>query len=123
MVLRFVIAVLATWRLSRLLATERGPWDVVVRVRRLADGTALGRLMDCFDCVSMWVAVPLALTVGVEGTLAIVATWLAVSGGAILVEQRLGAPALLEERSIDDVLPMSPPVGGEALREREYQVR
>ena len=118
-----MIAVLATWRLSRLLATERGPWDVVARLRRLAGGGVLGQLMDCFGCLSLWVAAPLTLVVGATGALEIAVTWLAISGGAILVEQRLGTPTLLEEGTINDVLPMPPAVHAKREREEEeYRV-
>ena len=32
---RFVLAVLATWRVTHLLASEDGPGDLIVRFRRL----------------------------------------------------------------------------------------
>ncbi|MGH9837924.1 MAG: hypothetical protein ACREEM_03985, partial [Blastocatellia bacterium] len=60
---RFVIVVLATWRITHLLAREDGPAYIVVRLRaRLGDGL-LGQLMDCFKCLSLWVAAPMALFV------------------------------------------------------------
>ena len=61
---RFALASLATWRLTHLLAEEDGPFDVVVSARARLGAGQLGELMDCFNCLSMWVALPLALTVG-----------------------------------------------------------
>ena len=59
----FVLAVLATWRVTHLLASEDGPADIIVRLRRrLGDGLA-GSLMDCFDDVSSWIAAPAAFLV------------------------------------------------------------
>jgi hypothetical protein len=102
----FFLSLLATWRIAHLLAYEDGPWDIVVRLRaRLGDGSA-GRLVDCFQCVSLWVAVPFALIVG-RGMLEWGLAWLGLSGGACLLD-RLGRepPAIqrLTTEEDDDVL-------------------
>ena len=84
--LRLTLAVLATWRLSRLVAVEDGPLDVVARARRSAGGGVLGRLMDGPYCLSLWFAAPLALAL--DATLpGWVLAWLGVSGGASLLEK------------------------------------
>jgi hypothetical protein len=106
--LRFVLAVLATWRVTHLLANEDGPADIIVRLRgRLGDGL-LGSLMDCFNCVSLWIAAPAAFVVSSD-PLMWVLSWLALSGGACLLE-RLGEKPVVIESSLqstegdDDVL-------------------
>lgn len=83
---RFALASLATWRLTHLLASEDGPGDVVARLRERAGQSALGGLMDCFGCLSIWVAAPFAFYVGRRRTDRAVA-WLAVSGAACLLER------------------------------------
>ena len=61
--LRLALALLATWRVTHLLAKEDGPADLIVRFRaRLGDGLA-GSLMDCFNCLSLWIAALAALFV------------------------------------------------------------
>src|SRR5918994_6454451 len=86
---RFALAALATWRVTHLLAREDGPGDAVVRLRaRLGAGRA-GGLMDCFQCLSVWVAAPMSLVVARESRDAL-PTWLALSGAACLLE-RLGS--------------------------------
>ena len=85
---RLVLAIFATWRVAHLLAHEDGPWDAVLRLRVALGNGAWGRLLDCFHCVSLWVAAPVALAVArspVEWLLA----WLGLSGAACLL-QRLG---------------------------------
>jgi hypothetical protein len=84
-----VIAVLAIWRVTHLFWGEDGPWDLFVRLRRLAGNTFLGNLLDCFYCLSLWIAAPLAWLLG--------HTWLergllclALSAGAILLERISG---------------------------------
>lgn len=91
---RFVLAVLATWRVTHLLANEDGPADLVVRFRaRLGHGLA-GSLMDCFHCLSLWISAAAALFVS-RKPLAWLFTWLALSGAACLL-QRLGRePAVI----------------------------
>src|SRR5688572_30227251 len=83
---RFAIAVLATWRVSHLVAREDGPFDVIVRLRARACDSVVGRLMDCPYCLSLWVAAPFALSIA-DTVTAWGATWLAISGGASLLER------------------------------------
>ena len=86
--IRFVLAVLATWRVTHLLANEDGPANLIVRFRaRLGRGWT-GSLMDCFNCLSFWIAAPAALFVS-QGLLDWLFTGLALSGAACLLE-RLG---------------------------------
>jgi len=107
--IRLVLAVLATWRVTHLLASEDGPADLVVHVRARLGNGFLGRLMDCFYCLSLWVAAPLAFFVG-GGPSDWVITWLALSGAACLLE-RLGHPPVVmhpaaagTKGEVDDVL-------------------
>ena len=81
----FALAALATWRVSHLIAEEDGPWNVVARTRARAGAGQLGELMDCFYCLSLWVAAPAALTVTRGRDVPV--TWLALSGAACLLEQ------------------------------------
>jgi hypothetical protein len=90
---RFVLAVLATWRVTHLLASEDGPADLIVRFRaRLGRGLA-GSLMDCFNCLSLWIAAPAALFVSHQ-VLGWLFSWLALSGAACLLE-RLGSDPVI----------------------------
>jgi len=85
--MRLVLAVLATWRVAHLLSSEDGPADLMIHLRRRMGAGVAGRLMDCFQCLSVWVAVPLAFFVG-TGPVDIVVSWLALSGAACLLERR-----------------------------------
>lgn len=82
----FTIAAVAVWRVTHLLWGEDGPAEIFVRLRRLLGASLFGRLMDCFYCLSLWVAVPFACFI--ESTWkgrGIV--WLGLSGAAILLER------------------------------------
>lgn len=84
--LRLVIAILATWRVAHLVAREDGPFDIIVRVRvRVGDGL-IGRLMDCPYCLSLWIAILFAFTLATTPGAWCLA-WLAISGGACLLER------------------------------------
>lgn len=92
---RFVLAILATWRITHLLAKEDGPADLVVRFRaRLGQGMA-GKLMDCFECLSLWVAVPMAFFVS-RRPVDLLLIWLALSGGACLFERIGREPVVIQ---------------------------
>jgi hypothetical protein len=83
---RFALASLATWRITHLLAEEDGPADVVLRLRQRAGSGRLGGLMDCFGCLSFWVAAPISALVSSRRR-DIPLTWLALSGAAYLLER------------------------------------
>lgn len=95
---RLTLCVLATWRLSHLIAHEDGPFDVIVRLRARAGNGMLGRLMDCPYCLSLWIAAPAALLLAnrfPEGC----AAWLAISGGSSLLEKFSRSRPISEPRS------------------------
>jgi len=82
----FAAGVLCCWRLTHLLQAEDGPWDMVVRLRRRAGSGFWGKLLDCFYCLSLWVALPIAFWLGDSWVHRLI-LWPAVSGGAILLER------------------------------------
>jgi Protein of unknown function (DUF1360) len=83
---RLTVAVLATWRVAHLIAHEDGPFDLIVWLRRRAGMSVVGRLMDCPYCLSLWLAAPLAVLLAGSASAWVVA-WLAISGGASLLER------------------------------------
>lgn len=99
--MRFLIYALATWRLAHLLACERGPYDVLGRLRTAcgagyeADGsvvaeTEAARLITCVWCSSPWLAALLALTQHIWPDLGdLVAGALAASAVTVFIEKRL----------------------------------
>jgi hypothetical protein len=99
---RFALAGLAAWRLTHLLALEDGPADVVVKLRVWAGSGPFGELMDCFDCLSIWVAAGFVPFVGrrpgeqVPGER--IVSWLALSGVACALQRIVGAS---EEQELD----------------------
>jgi hypothetical protein len=81
-----LVGSLAVWRLVHLLHAEDGPADLVVRLRRAAGRGFWGRVLDCFHCLSVWVAAPAALLVS-EGWRERALLWAALSAAAILLER------------------------------------
>ena len=81
-----VLGVLCVWRITHLLQAEDGPWDVIVRLRRVVGEGFWGSLLDCFYCLSLWIAAPFAFVLGETLTEQLL-LWPAVSAGAILLER------------------------------------
>jgi len=81
-----MLGVLAVWRITHFFNAEDGPLNVVVRLRRLMGTSIFGEILDCFYCLSVWVAIPFAFWMG-SGLKEISILWLALSGGAILLER------------------------------------
>ena len=84
------LGVLALWRVTHLINAEDGPWDLLARQRRWARSGFWGKLLDCFYCLSLWLAVPFAFLLG-ERWRERLMLWPALSAGSILLE-RLTAP-------------------------------
>jgi hypothetical protein len=95
---------LAIWRVIHLFWGEDGPWDIFARLRILAGDSGFGRLLDCFYCLSLWVALPFAALVS-DGWVGGVTAWLAMSGAATLLErataQRTTAPMAPAWREVE----------------------
>ncbi len=97
-----ILGILSTWRITHFLRAEDGPGDSVVRLRKVVGDGFFGSLLDCFYCLSVWIAFPFAALLG--GTLAErFLLWLSLSAGAILLERiterpwEIQQPPYLEE--------------------------
>ena len=82
--LEFILCMLAVWRIAYLFSQEDGPFDIVIRFRKLFGQSFFGRLLDCFSCLSVWVSAPFAYLL-CKGWLDGVIIWLALSGGACIL--------------------------------------
>ena len=82
----FVLSILAVWRITHLFGKEDGPFDIIFLIRKKAGAGFFGSLLDCFYCLSIWIAVPFGIWLGTTLWLKIL-VWLALSGAACLLEQ------------------------------------
>ena len=103
-----LLGVLCVWRLTHLLVAEDGPWRSLARLRAAIGGGFWGALLDCFYCLSLWVAIPFAAVVG-GGWPERVIAWFGLSGGAILLErlttrEALESPPPTQRREDRDVM-------------------
>jgi hypothetical protein len=80
----FFLCLLAVWRLTHLLSQEDGPFDLVIRFRKLLGHGFFGSLLDCFYCLSIWISVPFVFLL-CEGWTERIVVWLALSGGSSLL--------------------------------------
>jgi hypothetical protein len=113
---RFGLATLATWRLAHLVSQEDGPANSIARLRARAGPGAVGELMDCFYCLSLWAAAPLAFAVSGRRRETPI-TWLALSGVACLLERTT------RERGAWDVLWEEPARSGRREPDGERESR
>lgn len=80
----FIICTFAVWRISHLFSQEDGPFDLVFKFRKLLGQGFFGSLLDCFYCLSVWIAIPFAVFLCSEWIEGII-TWLGLSGAACLL--------------------------------------
>jgi hypothetical protein len=85
-IMRFIMIILVVWRLTHLLSKEDGPFDIIFLIRQKAGAGFLGNLLDCFYCLSIWIALPFGLWHGI-GWMEKIIYWLALSGAACLLEK------------------------------------
>jgi hypothetical protein len=83
-VVNFLLCTLALWRITHLLSQEDGPFDIVIKFRKILGQGFFGNLLDCFFCLSIWIAIPFALVLQDEWTWRFI-TWFALSGAACLL--------------------------------------
>jgi hypothetical protein len=83
---QFVLATLAVWRFTHLIAAEDGPFQLIARVRMKVGTGFWGGLLDCFYCLSLWVALPFALIMGASAWERFL-LWAALSAAAILINR------------------------------------
>jgi hypothetical protein len=86
----FILAALATWRITHLLHAEDGPAKLVARLRALAGHGLVGNALDCFYCLSVWIALGFGMAIGDSWPERLL-LWPALSAGAIMLE-RLSTP-------------------------------
>jgi hypothetical protein len=80
----FILCTLAVWRIAHLLSQEDGPFDAVIKFRKLFGQGFFGSLLDCFYCLSLWIAIPFAILLS-NAWLQGIITWLALSGASCLL--------------------------------------
>jgi len=84
--LTLLIASLAVYRISRMISDEEGPFSVFTKLRGLAKPDSwTGRGLECLMCVSVWIALPIALWIDWAGDWAL--TWLALSAVTVLIRK------------------------------------
>lgn len=86
--LLFVVSVLATWRITALVAYESGPFRSLEALRRLLVVIRLGRLVSCFHCLGFWLAALVALIV-YRWEPPVILLWLALAGAVSIIERWL----------------------------------
>jgi hypothetical protein len=101
--LDFLVASLATWRMTSLLVRERGPYDLLARARRASRTTPVGGAFACFYCASLWVAAPIAFwLVGASRSWPVV--WLAISGLAVLLDRATTKELPMDLLELDEAI-------------------
>jgi hypothetical protein len=93
-----VLCWLAVWQITAYLCYERGPFDVLTRLRGVLAQFGLQRLFQCFHCSVLWVSFFLVggLFEWRWSTLVLV---LAIAGAASITERWLGGTPSDEERN------------------------
>lgn len=101
--LRFVLAALASWRISFLLVREDGPWGIVAGLRRIGARGLTGRVLECVKCTGVWVSIPFAFFVS-DNVTELVVVWWALAGVTALIDEWARPPFEWQETQSDELL-------------------
>ena len=74
---------------------------MIARFRQRAGAGWLGDLLDCFYCLSLWIALPVTLLLSLSPWESLVA-WPALSGGAILLQRATEPLPVYREHSAEE---------------------
>jgi len=83
---KYFVLIIVVWRLTHLISAEDGPFDLIIRLRKLSGTSFFGKLMDCFYCLSIWIGLAAACYVA-NGAVEILIFCLYYSGASILLEK------------------------------------
>lgn len=83
---KYLILVIVVWRLTHLISAEDGPFDLIIKFRKLLGKSFFGKLMDCFYCLSIWIGLLAAFYIG-NNVEEIIILCLYYSGSSILLEK------------------------------------
>jgi hypothetical protein len=83
---KYLIMVIVVWRLTHLICAEDGPFDLIIKLRKLLGNSFFGKLMDCFYCLSIWIGLLCALYEG-DNVWEIIILTLYYSGASLLLEK------------------------------------
>ncbi|MBN8570400.1 MAG: DUF1360 domain-containing protein [Ignavibacteria bacterium] len=80
------LAILCVWRLTSLICYEDGPFNLFVWLRKKLYQMKLGKLVECFHCMGVWISAIIVLIIfqPAEGTPLIV---LSVAGAVSIIER------------------------------------
>jgi len=85
-IVKYLVFVIVVWRLTHFITSEDGPFDIIIKLRKLLGNTLFGKLMDCFYCLSIWFGLACALYAG-NNIIEIIILCIYYSGSAILIEK------------------------------------
>lgn len=83
---KYVVLAIVVWRITHLVNVEDGPFDIIIKLRKLAGRSFWGKLMDCFYCLSVWTGLGVALY-SAKGWLEIIILTFYFSGTSLLIEK------------------------------------
>ncbi len=83
-----LLASLAVFRASELVAVDNGPWHVFRKLRECSTNPYWCELLSCFYCLSAWFAAWAAVVLWAAGVIPSglgMLWWLAIAGGAVSI--------------------------------------
>lgn len=83
---KYFIIVIVVWRLTHLISAEDGPFDLIIKLRKVLGNSFFGKLMDCFYCLSIWFGLAGAWYAG-DNLKEIIMLTLYYSGATLLLEK------------------------------------
>jgi hypothetical protein len=85
-IVKYFVISIVVWRVTHLITAEDGPFDLILKFRKLLGNSFLGKLMDCFYCASVWVGLAAVLCISRNWVDILILTFY-YSGTAVIIEK------------------------------------
>jgi len=83
---KYLLIMIAVWRLTHFFVAEDGPFDVIIRLRKALGSGFFNELISCFYCLSVWISLVAAILTG-DCLKEMIMLTLFYSGSVILLER------------------------------------
>ena len=83
-----ILGALAAYRLAHLITQERGPFDLMLRLRNLhTEDDWLGHGLRCLYCVSFWLSAGSAALLPIHSVQEFFLLWFGLAGAILVIDR------------------------------------
>lgn len=91
-----IVSILIVWRITYLICFDSGPFDIMLKIRKVLYRLRAGKLIECFHCTSIWISILVVLAI-YEINASTVFLIIGIAGGASIIEKIIINETIIQE--------------------------